>query len=86
MTHITDYQVDALTAAAFAGFDFAAGLNAAPHDAQNWSPMKRGDDLPPEDYKTLARAFGDVTPEMEEQYRNGFNAEFDVSLSREGEG
>lgn len=72
----------ALSAAYAAGRDFATELNATPREAQNWHPMSRTDDLPAEDYRTLTREYGDVTAEMEEQYRNGFNAEFDVSLSR----
>jgi hypothetical protein len=76
----------ALSAAYAAGRDFATELNAAPHEAQDWHTMSRTDDLPSEDYRTLAREYGEVTREMEEQYRNGFNATFDMSLSRKSEG
>ena len=79
-------ELNAAYAAYAAGSAFATELNATPHDAQNWSLLQRGDDLPTEDYITLTREYGDVTPEMEEQYRNGFNAEFDMSLSLTREG
>lgn len=70
----------ALSAAYAAGRDFAAELNATPREAQNWHMLSSTDDLPAGDYAALAREFGDVTPEMGQQYRNGFNAEF---ISRE---
>lgn len=67
---------DALSAAYVAGRDFAAELNACPAEAQNWHPLGADDDLPDGDYHTLAAEYGEVTREMANEYRNGFNAEF----------
>lgn len=73
----------AVSAAYAAGRDFAAELNRTPREAQNWSRLTSNDDLPAEDYRTLAREFGDVTQEMEDNYRNAFNTEF-VPIGRNG--
>ncbi len=71
-----------IVAAYDAGREMATELNATPSEAQNWSLLARGDDLPEQDYLMLRRAYGEVTAEMEAAYRDGFNATFDVSLSR----
>ncbi|WP_440940927.1 hypothetical protein [Immundisolibacter sp.] len=65
------------------GREFAGYLNAHPEEAQNWSHLQRGDDLPVEDYRTLRDEFcgeDGVTTEIEQAYRDGFNAVF-VPLS-----
>lgn len=56
------------------GVEFANELNQTPRELQNWSPLEAHDDLPEEDYITLRREFGDVTREMEQAYKTGFNA------------
>ena len=67
---------DPIEAAKNLAHDFAAELNDMPMEAQNWSPLTPDDELPSEDYSTLAREFGEVTPEMERAYRKGFNEVF----------
>lgn len=66
----------ATSAAYSAGRTFAAELNATPMEAQNWSALDDSDELPEEDYMALDRAFGEVTEEMEDAYRAGFNDTF----------
>lgn len=78
MTTHTTHTTDPIAAARDAGREFAAELNAAPHEAQNWSPLTANDDLPVEDYRTLCCEYGDVTPEMDRAYRDGFNSVFGV--------
>lgn len=73
----------AIAAARTAGIAFARELNATPREALYWSPLTAHDDLPTEDYATLRREFGTVTPAMERAYRDGFNATFDATLSHE---
>ena len=53
---------------------FATELNETPNEAQNWSPLDQNDDLPEYDYAALRRQFGEVTPEMEREYRSTFNS------------
>ncbi len=64
------------------GRQFAEEINAAPHEAANWRPLGDNDDMPPEDYRSLVRVYGDVTRDMERAYRDGFNTTFDTSLSQ----
>lgn len=66
----------AIETARKSGIAFANELNAAPQEAQNWTALTESDELPPEDYATMAREFGDVTLEMERSYRAGFNSVF----------
>ena len=56
--------------------EFAEYLNSHPADAQNWSRLERSDDLPEFDYAELRNRCGDVTPEMEDAYRDAFNSVF----------
>jgi len=63
-------------AAQAAGREFAAYLNATPHEAQNWRPLENTDNLPDGDYVDLRDRFGEVSQEMEKSYRLGFNDEF----------
>lgn len=64
------------------GREFAAQINASPAEAQNWSVMARGEDLPEFDYIALRDHYGfrdmndaDVRA-VEDAYRDGFNAVF----------
>lgn len=65
----------AIDAAYALGQQFAEYLNQHPEEAQNWSTLDRGDDLPEHDYVTLRDDHG-MTPEIEDAYRDGFNATF----------
>jgi len=63
------------TVAAFNyGVEFATYLNDHPEESQNWGKLDRKDGIPEGDYVELTRVFGDCTPEMEDQFRAGFNA------------
>ena len=66
----------AIAAASSLGRSFAIDLNSQPNEARNWSPIKRGDDLPEFDYCELRNQFGTVTAEMESAYRDSFNRTF----------
>ena len=58
------------------GEEFAEYLNDGPIERQNWSRLERSDDLPEFDYAELRNRCGDVTSEMEDAYRDGFNSVF----------
>ena len=63
------------TNAAYAmGARFAAELNNGP-DADNWSKLEPGDDLPEFDYLALRDQYG-ITAQIEAAYRAGFNDTF----------
>lgn len=59
------------------GAAFAEYLNEHPHEAQNWRPLERGDEMPEGDYIELRDQCGGVTDEMEAAYRKGFNDTFE---------
>ena len=59
-----------------AGKEFAAELNATPREAQNWGKLNINNNLPEGDYVTLRDEFGEVTSEMEQAYKKGFNSVF----------
>lgn len=64
------------------GVQMAEYLNGQSAEAQNWRPMVAGDDIPTEDYVTLANHYGfndmeqDEISEVERAYRAGFNETF----------
>jgi formylmethanofuran dehydrogenase subunit D len=68
--------MNAIAKAFKAGKDFAAEINSTPREAQNWSKLDTNDDLPDGDYVTLRDEFGEVTVEMEQSYKKGFNEVF----------
>lgn len=55
------------------GSMFAAYLNERHDDAQARRLLASVGDIPDYDYFTLKTELGDVTPEIEEAYRDGFN-------------
>ena len=57
------------------GKDFAQEVNSSP-DRANWSALGKTDDLPEFDYSAMKALFGDVTPEIEDAYKAGFNEAF----------
>ena len=67
------------------GKEFAAELNATPREAQNWGKLGTNDDLPEGDYITLRDEFGEVTREMEQAYKKGFNSVFSPISDEENE-
>lgn len=64
------------------GKEFAAQLNAAPREAQNWSALDRDSTIPDGDYAELRRHFGLESLEhadinaVENAYKAGFNSVF----------
>lgn len=57
------------------GRELAEYLNEHPEEAQNWSRLDIGDDMPNEDYRSLSRV-GEVTSEVEKTYKDAFNSCF----------
>ena len=64
------------------GVEMATYLNGQPNEAQNWSRMERGDDIPTEDYMQISQHYdfceldAEEISEIEQAYRNGFNSTF----------
>jgi hypothetical protein len=65
------------------GAEMAEYVNDHPEEAQNWSPINRGNDIPTEDYVQISRHYGfddldaEEIAEIEQAYRDGFNGTFD---------
>ena len=61
------------------GKQFAGEINGS-QDADNWSPLERGDDAPEFDYIELRTHYGDMfeenSVEIERAYKAGFNSVF----------
>ena len=64
------------------GREFAEELNATPAEAQNWTLLDDGDDVPEMDYIQLREHYDFVTLDeadvrsVERAYKRGFNSAF----------
>jgi hypothetical protein len=65
----------AIEAAYDLGKEFAEYLNQTPYEAQNWSFLERNDELPNYAYIALRNKY-EMTREIENAYKDGFNETF----------